>query len=762
VLRSLLGASLLVGCVLLAHEAGAGEAKRPTPEFRSLVPDTTAGFLSITNYKHFSAQWDKTQLGHLMADEVMAKFKEDLKKQLQDRWAKTKDRLGLTLDDLKGLPNGEVAFAIIRPGPGQSALAILADVSGNEEEARKVLQKSATNLVKQGAKKKEDTYKGVKIQTFDIPKKDNVAPAAEAPKTGGGTTPKGKAAAKPEAAKIEFDHAAYFLSGSLLVAADNVAEIKKIIDRVQGAPGKSLAESNGFVSVMNRCQQDAGAAAVPQLRWFVVPVAYAEASRAAMPEDDRRKGKTIHELLQNQGFAAIQGIGGFFDFAPEDGLEMRHRTAIFAPPPYEKAMKMLSFPNGQDFTPQPWVPRKIATYTTLNIDVVNAFDNFGPLFDELFGESNWLFNCDIKFAKDLNAERLTDDFRKEFSAKTNARILLSKNAKVTVKVPSKHWLIKDRIKIKDDDPEKAAKPPVEKDVTFIIKVAKKPQKGKPPLPVLRVAQEISGLWDEVKEGLKIQPNGPQIDLKPELIKHLGPRITVLTNYELPVGPKCERLLFAVEAKDEKAVAAAIAKLMKSKPPPKRIEEGGRVIWQVAEPEPTDEFAPPVVAIPQIKVGEVAVGSEKESKQSRLLPHLAVTVSDGHLFIASHIDFLRKLFDKDEPKGLDKAVDFQMVVEEVKKMNVQGQCAFIFSRTDEEYFPTYELIRQGRMPEAETMLGRLINTIASEDDASQMREQKIDGTNLPEFNAVRRYLGPAGLVVGSEKEGWIVRGFTLTK
>ena len=120
-LRSFLGASLLAGCVLLASGASAGEAKRPAGEF--LMPDTTAGFLAVTNYDQFSAQWDKTQLGHLMADEVMAKFKEDLKEQLQHRWAKTKERLGLTLDDLKGLPNGEVVFAMIRPGPGQSALA---------------------------------------------------------------------------------------------------------------------------------------------------------------------------------------------------------------------------------------------------------------------------------------------------------------------------------------------------------------------------------------------------------------------------------------------------------------------------------------------------------------------------------------------------------------------------------------------------------------------------------------------------------------
>lgn len=747
--RSSLGVLILAGCALLAGGAGAGEAKRQAGEH--LAPDTTVGFLAVTNYEQFSAQWDKTQLGHLMADEVMAEFKKDLKEQLQHRWANLKQRLGLTLDDLKGLPSGEVDFVLIRPGPGQSALAILVDVTGNEEQSQAVLKKSATNLVKQGAKKVQLTHKGVTIQTFDIPRVDENAPAA----TVGGAAPK-----KKTPAKVEYDHAAYFLSGSLLVATDNVAEIKAIVDRVQGGKSKNLADVKGFRSVMERCQLDAGAA-VPQVRWFMYPIGYAEASRAATPEDDRRKGKTIHELLQNQGFAAIQGVGGFFDFAPDEGVEMRHRTAIYAPPPYEKSMKMLSFPNELDFTPQAWVPRKIATYTTLNLDIPNAFDNFGPLFDELFGEANFLFTCEIKFAKDLDAGKITDEFRKEFSKKTDKKIQLTKNAKVTVKVPGTHWIIKDRIKVKEDDPDKPAPKETEKDVTFIIKVAKRRVKDKPPQPVLRVAQEISGLWDEVKQGLKLQANGPQIDLKPELISHLGPRITVLTNYELPVGPKCERLLFAIETKNEKAVAAAIEKLMKSKPPPQRIEENGRVIWQVAEPEPTEEFTPPVVAIPQIKVGEVP-GGEKESKQSRLLPHLAVTVSDGHLFVASHIDFLRKIFDPQEPKGLGRAVDFQMVAQEAQKLAPNGKCAFIFSRTDEEYFPTYELLRQGRMPEAETMLARLINTLSSESNNGQMREQKLEGKNLPPFDAVRRYLGAAGLVVSSEKEGWIARGFTLTK
>ena len=50
-----------------------------------------------------------------------------------------------------------------------------------------------------------------------------------------------------------------------------------------------------------------------------------------------------------------------------------------------KSMKMAVLPNSSEFTPQSWVPRDISTYTTFYIDMLNAFDNFGPLFDEFAG-----------------------------------------------------------------------------------------------------------------------------------------------------------------------------------------------------------------------------------------------------------------------------------------------------------------------------------------------------------------------------------------
>ena len=145
------------------------------------------------------------------------------------------------------------------------------------------------------------------------------------------------------------------------------------------------------------------------------------------------------------------------------------------------------------------------------------------------------------------------------------------------------------------------------------------------------------------------------------------------------------------------------------------------------------------------------------------PNAAVTGCKGHLFVASHIDFLLKIIAPEKEPGLLRDdVDYQLVTAEIEKFEPKEKCFRFFSRTDEEYRPTYELIRQNKMPEGETMLARMLNVLFGEGKKGTPRAQKIDGSQLPEYQVVRRYLGPAGMQISSEKDGWFLKGFTLSK
>ncbi len=101
-----------VGCFLLLTGIGnaSDHASRPS---ETLLPDTTQGFFAISNVDTLREHWNNTQLGHLMADPVMEPFTKDVRRQFEDRWSSVHERLGLTLDDMKGVPGGDVGIGLV-------------------------------------------------------------------------------------------------------------------------------------------------------------------------------------------------------------------------------------------------------------------------------------------------------------------------------------------------------------------------------------------------------------------------------------------------------------------------------------------------------------------------------------------------------------------------------------------------------------------------------------------------------------------------
>ena len=131
----------------------------------------------------------------------------------------------------------------------------------------------------------------------------------------------------------------------------------------------------------------------------------------------------------------------------------------------------------------------------------------------------------------------------------------------------------------------------------------------------------------------------------------------------------------------------------------------------------------------------------------MLPNSAVTVALGHLMMASDIDYLQEILEGfGQRERLASSPDYQQVLDvaEPAWRRASGAC-WSFGRSDEEFRPTFELIRQGKMPESKTMLGKFLNNILTtevERTEGILRKQQIDGSSLPSFEAVRRYFGPA--------------------
>ena len=611
-----------------------------------LLPNTTKGVVLVADTQNLVDSWRETQLGQLMADPVMKPFADDIRRQFSDRFDRIRSRLGIKLSDLQGVPGGGMAVALTLPEKDKSAVVLIVDVSGHIDKAKALLAKAEANLIAQGAEQTQKTIdKTTAAMVFNL-KETHDYPAGQA---------------------------AYCLAGNLLAASDDVEVLQGVMRRhaAKEALAGSLADDRAFQAVMKRCRAHAGQMQ-PQIRWFIQPLGYIQAVRAAMAENERPRGTTMLAVFEEQGFSGIEGIGGFVNLKTGDH-EILHRTAVFAPKPYKISpppykdicpMDMLTFPNHSGFALPDWAPNNVATCTQFYWNVLEAFDNFGPVFDQVVGEGE------------------------------------------------------------------------------------------------------SGAWQELLESFRDDPIAGEIDIRSELIKHLGQRFIVVSDNKLPITTTSERLLFAIEVKDDKAMAAGIKKLLDGDPTMRRREFEGHVIWETVEEEIYKAPALPSVDIPTFgkekqKRPRTRRRLEKDDEEPQALAHSAVTVAYGQLMIGSHYDFLVKVLQQaKDPDPLGESIDFKVVGAAMDKLGAGAGCLRSFSRTDAEYRAAYEMIKQGKMPESESLFARLLNSLFGPKKRGVVREVKIDGKELPDFQVVRRYLGPAGMFAVSEEDGWFAVGFML--
>ena len=278
-----------------------------------------------------------------------------------------------------------------------------------------------------------------------------------------------------------------------------------------------------------------------------------------------------------------------------------------------------------------------------------------------------------------------------------------------------------------------------------------------------------GVFDDVIASLKEDPDGPQIDVEADLIACLGQRVAILSDYVTPIDIESDRLVIAIEATDPERVAATVAKSMSTDPDMQRIESQGHVIWELIDR---------TMEIPKLEIetpgGIVAHADHVEDdqhedrrrlreKEEKLLPHSAVTVAHGHLLIASHRDILeRVLATVDSADSLATMSDYQRVEAELSELYPGPVTLRGFARSDESIRPAYEMLKRGSMPKSKSVTGQILNNLLGDGEPGSVRDQKIDGSTLPDFELIRKYFGTGGFTMQNLEDGWLIGGLSLAR
>jgi hypothetical protein len=271
-----------------------------------------------------------------------------------------------------------------------------------------------------------------------------------------------------------------------------------------------------------------------------------------------------------------------------------------------------------------------------------------------------------------------------------------------------------------------------------------------------------GSFERLLHELEHQPNGPRVSVR-KLVASLESRVTIASVIQTPITEDSEKMVVGIKIRqDESFVRDAVKRLVGSDGFAVPFGEYEMIVLAREQEEELDELEFEFEAF-----GDESA-EEEQKPHKPLFEKLVFVVAKGWLFVCNDEEFLRSVvtnMDSQPGQELVKAADYQRVATALDSLIPSDQPSMRqFGRLSVALRANYEMMRQGKMVESNTLLARVLNRILTPEDAEgdTPREQVIDGSKMPEdFDThVAKYLGPAGTVMQTLDDGWLITGVLL--
>lgn len=367
VVAALVGLGLLVDVAL---------AQRPIAP--KLLPDTTIAYLRVADAPRLIERFRETALGRIGQDEEVKPLVSQLYSTLQTAWGKIESQVGVPLDQLLKIPQGEICVAFLGSQEGPTGVVLLVDVNEQMYVVKKLLEKGAAALEASGGKITTEQFDGQELHLY----------------TGAdGFT------------LYQFEK-----DGTFVVATKKDV-LKPVLAAWSGASETpKLSDNEKFNSIMSRCQ---GAIDdPPQVTWYVDLI---ECLRTGARGSSGTQ--TWLALLPVLGLDGLQGFGGSVTFATGEFDSVSH-LHIALESPRSGVLDLVAFGAGS-VEPEQWVPADAASYATMHWNLRHTFDRGAVLYNSLMGEGEFQKEVQTRLGIPLGVE-----FEKEILPALDGRVTM--------------------------------------------------------------------------------------------------------------------------------------------------------------------------------------------------------------------------------------------------------------------------------------------------------------------------------------------------
>jgi hypothetical protein len=325
-------------------------AERPTAP--QLFPAQTLVYVRVDDSRDMKAKMSEASTGKMFNDPELKPIVDELYGSAIKLTAQMQEVIGVNLEELLAIPNGEMAFGFYFNEKKPAIVALLE--AGDELPALEIILSRAEE---QAAREADRTEEKVGDITLVIWKNRNRAD----------------------------QEVAYFIDQGVFVAANQVDAARKLADVWQGKTGegkekyKTLAENRKFLTVMSQCVGSEGER--PQASFYVDPIAILKES---INSSGNAGGAAVLAILPALGVDGLQSVGGSVILGTKEFDSIIHGHIQLASP-RRGLMEVLRPKNGST-TPENWVPADVGSYMTLNWDVPKTVSSVAKIVDNFQGE----------------------------------------------------------------------------------------------------------------------------------------------------------------------------------------------------------------------------------------------------------------------------------------------------------------------------------------------------------------------------------------
>lgn len=276
--------------------------------------------------------------------------------------------------------------------------------------------------------------------------------------------------------------------------------------------------------------------------------------------------------------------------------------------------------------------------------------------------------------------------------------------------------------------------------------------------------ETPGVWEETLQSLEKDEKGPKVNLKTDLVAHLGPQVSIMRTFR----DSDEKVIagIAIKTGQAPAVSQALHRMFDTDPDFLVVPYDGDALWLYAPKKIESSKNRESGSRPSGSKRQrpSAVGRAKPTEAQSADARCVFQVSDDTLFVSNDRATLEEALElrkNGQIVPFDQTAEYQSVLRVLQKFSAgNGYFAKVISDNKDGFQANYELVKENRLNQGKTLLTRILRSILTGPDNKPRTDFTIDGSTLPPFSEMDGHVGPSGFYGQNEADGWFFKGVGL--